>query len=395
MSSLGVIQWIPILETIGFGNTSNPKMYPPAKFTRRSFCASLLIPRARLKGASQPLDQLLAQARIQGNLPALQAATFSSGRTIEIRTAGVRRSGSPELATLDNSFHFGSIAKGFTATLVARLAESGVLSWDIRPIDVIPELRASIHPDYRIITIDDLLLWRAGVAPFLAPSAPEYQAVPRFSGDPIEQRRGFALHVLRNAPTYPPRSKTVYSNGSYGIVGAMVEALTRKSWDQLITTEILQPLKINGGSGWPAAKNRNETWGHFETENGLRPHDPGDSYQFPAWMQPGGDLHMRLRNYITFLQENLRGLRGHSSLLKRESFRRLHSPWDGENGRGWGTGDGGKSSEQAGSAMTFLAIGRIWPEEDRGLAVVCNAGGRRATKQCSDLAAVLGKAPHQ
>jgi len=104
---------------------------------------------------------------------------------------------------------------------------------------------------------------------------------------------------------------------------------------------------------------------------------------------------MRLRDYITFLQENLRGLQGDSALLKRESFRRLHAPWDRENGRGWGTSDGGKSSEQAGSAMTFLAIGRIWLDQDRGLAVVCNAGGRRATKHCSDLAAVLGKAPRQ
>jgi CubicO group peptidase (beta-lactamase class C family) len=370
-------------------------MYPPARFTRRSFCASIVMAGARLQGASQPLDRLLAEARIQGNLPAIQAATFSSGRTIDIGTAGVRRSGSPELASLDNSFHLGSIAKGFTATLVARLAESGALSWDVRPVDVIPELKNSIHPDYRAITIDDLLLWRAGVAPFLAPSAPEYQAVPQFSGGPIEQRRRFALHVLRNAPTYPPQSKTVYSNGSYGIVGAMLEALTTKSWDQLITMQILQPLKISGGYGWPAARDRSDTWGHFETENGLRPHDPDDSYQFPAWMQPGGDLHMRLRDYITFLQENLRGLRGGSSLLKPDSFRRLHSTWDGENGRGWGTGDGGKSSEHAGSAMTFLAIGRIWPGEDRGLAVFCNAGGRRATKYSSDLATVLGKAAYQ
>src|SRR6267154_2430125 len=126
-------------------------MCPPARSTRRSFCASLLITGARLKGAPRPLDQILAQTRIQGNLPAMQAATFSSNRTIEIGTAGVRRSGSPEWATLDNNFHLGSIAKGFTATLVARLAESGVLSWDVRPVDVIPELKSSIHPDYRTI----------------------------------------------------------------------------------------------------------------------------------------------------------------------------------------------------------------------------------------------------
>ena len=175
-------------------------MYPPVKLTRRSVCASLLVPGAFLKGASESLDRLLAESCRQGNLPAMQAATFSSGRTMDIGATGVRRSGSPGLATLENSFHLGSIAKGFTSTLVARLAEGGALNWDVRPVDVIPELKTSIHPGYRTITIYDLLLWRAGVAPFLAPSAPEYRAVPHFSGDSVEQRRYFALHVLCSAP---------------------------------------------------------------------------------------------------------------------------------------------------------------------------------------------------
>jgi len=344
---------------------------------------------AQLRGAAQTINQRLAEACLEGNLPAIQAGTFSSSKTIEIGTAGVRKNGAPEKATLENSFHLGSIAKGFTATLVARLAESGRLSWDVRPGDVLPELKTSIHPDYRTITIDDLLLWRAGVAPLLDPHAADYQSIPRFSGDPAEQRRNFALHVLRSAPGYPPRSRTVYSNGSYGIVGAMVEAVTRKSWDQLIVMEVLQPLKMQGGFGWPVAKSKSETWGHFETEDGLRPHDPTDSYQFPAWMQPGGDLYMRLCDYIVFLQENLRGLRGASTFLKQESFRRLHTAWDGENARGWGVGDDKRSSEQAGSARTFLAMGRIWPDDDRGVAVVCNAGGRRAAKRCTDVAATL------
>jgi CubicO group peptidase (beta-lactamase class C family) len=167
-----------------------------------------------------------------------------------------------------------------------------------------------------------------------------------------------------------------------------------KAWDQLIDNEILQPLDIAGRPGWPASRNRSDTWGHFETENGVRPHNPGDSYQFPAWMQPGGDLSMTLRDYTKFLQENLRGLRGDSSFLRPESFRRLHSPWNGEDARGWGTSDGGRSSEQAGSARTFLAIGRIWTKEDRGLAVVCNAGGRRATRQCSNLVAEFSQEIH-
>src|SRR4029077_3702105 len=142
--------------------------------------------------------------------------------------------GSPEMVTLEHSFHLGSIAKGFTATLVARLVESGTLSWDLRPTEVFPEFKTSIHADYRTITLDDLLLWRAGVAPMLYPSAADYQSIPRLSGNPAAQRRQFALHVLRSSPNYTPRSKSVYSNGSYGIVGAMIEAVTRKRWDELI-----------------------------------------------------------------------------------------------------------------------------------------------------------------
>jgi D-alanyl-D-alanine carboxypeptidase len=364
----------------------------PERLSRRSL---LLIIAARLEGGLRSLDQLLAETCSKGNLPAIQAATFSSGKTIAMGTAGVRRIGSLELAGLENSFHLGSIAKGFTATVAARLVERGALRWDTRPVEVIPELNTGIHPEYRTITIDDLLLWRAGVPPFLTPADPEYQAVPHFSGDAVEQRRQFALHVLRGAPSYRPRSKTVYSNGSYGIAGAMLEAATGTSWDRLIAAEILKPLRIHGGAGWPAAGNPKETWGHFESENGLRAHDPGDSYRFPAWMQPGGDLHMPLGGYVAFLQENLRGLGGASSLLRQASFRRLHSPWDGENARGWGVGEDGKSSEQAGSARTFLAIGRIWPEEDRGLAIVCNAGGRRAARHCSELAAALAKSARQ
>ena len=73
---------------------------------------------------------------------------------MEIGTNGVRKAGSSVLATLENNFHLGFIAKGFTATLVARLVERGALSWDSSPADMIPELKTSIHPGCRTITID-------------------------------------------------------------------------------------------------------------------------------------------------------------------------------------------------------------------------------------------------
>jgi len=80
-----------------------------------------------------PLQPFLARtleaARARGHVPGM-AAWLQVGDSVAEAAAGVRAAGHPEAATVRDRWHLGSDTKAFTATLIARLAEKGVLGFD-------------------------------------------------------------------------------------------------------------------------------------------------------------------------------------------------------------------------------------------------------------------------
>src|SRR5262249_44661029 len=63
-------------------------------------------------------------------LPGAVAAVFRGGRLVAIGSVGVRKAGSPEPFTINDTVHIGSCTKAMTATLLAMLVEEGKLRWD-------------------------------------------------------------------------------------------------------------------------------------------------------------------------------------------------------------------------------------------------------------------------
>ena len=86
--------------------------------------------------------------------------------------AGVRKRGTKSRATPNDLWHLGSNTKAMTATLVARLIEQGQLSWDTTVADVFSDKDFEIHPDFRGVTLLQLLSHRAGLPPNL--NLPDY-----------------------------------------------------------------------------------------------------------------------------------------------------------------------------------------------------------------------------
>src|SRR5687767_13562872 len=76
------------------------------------------------------LEQTITRARDKEHPPAVAALVQINGK-IEARTvAGVREAGNTIPASLDDRWHLGSDTKAMTATMIARLAERGVLGFD-------------------------------------------------------------------------------------------------------------------------------------------------------------------------------------------------------------------------------------------------------------------------
>lgn len=337
--------------------------------------------------------QLAAVAEGHG-IPGMAAVIVRKDTVLELAVAGVRRLGESHKITPDDHFHLGSNAKALTATLLAQLVEAGQLSWSTRPVDVLPELADRVDPAYRDITLDQLLTHRAGVPAFTSGFAIAFLPDDiHFQNDRTapEWRRAFAVHLLAQAPKVKPGTQFLYSNAGYSIAAAMAEAVTGESWDSMLQARIFRPLGIPGGTGWPAAADSAQPWGHASRLlAAVRPQDPRGKYQLGPLFVPAGDVHMSARAYARFLQEHLRGLSGESGLLAAETIGYLHRPV-GLYGRGWIVTETahGRRSAHEGSAGTFHAIAIIDHSRGVAVAVLSNAGTERAARGARTLAMEL------
>src|ERR1700677_771378 len=158
-----------------------------------------------------------------------------------------------------------------TATLAAMLIEDGKLNWDTTIIDVFPEFKGLIDPQYENVTVEQLLTHRGGV-PRNAPAAAWARAWKQ-QGTPVQQRYQFIEAVLSEPPEAPPGTKYIYSNQGYAIVGAMLEKITGTPWETLITERLFKPFHMDSaGFGPPGTIGGiDEPWGHITKSGTIQP----------------------------------------------------------------------------------------------------------------------------
>ena len=99
------------------------------------------------------LRQTLAAAREKDHLPAVAALVQIDGKLVAEGALGVRALGHPETVTIDDRWHIGSDTKAFTATLIARLVEQGVMRFDDTLAASFPAFAEAMDPAYRNVTM--------------------------------------------------------------------------------------------------------------------------------------------------------------------------------------------------------------------------------------------------
>jgi CubicO group peptidase (beta-lactamase class C family) len=318
------------------------------------------------------VDALLEEGMRAGDLPGIVAGITTSSDALFVRTRGVRRLDQPEALEPNDLLHLGSCTKAMTATLSAVLVESGFLEWQTS-LEVPPSGRARTSST---ITLHQLLSHTAGVPIF---GLQEWEAMPVFEGDIVQQRAAFTQWQLELI-----QDEHVYSNAGYTMAASIAEsAMGGISWETLITEWLFEPLGITGIFGWPALHDPNQPWGHWQLEidGPLVPHPPTDAYHVPHVIAPAGDVSMTMGDYLVFLRENLRGLNGRSNLLTQETFEFLHTPVgtisDSPYACGWiilpEAFDGITLHTHNGSALTFFLDMILVPEHDFAVAVGTNA----------------------
>ncbi len=98
------------------------------------------------------LEQTLTAARDKDNLPAVAALIQIDGKIAAEAAIGVRAIGHRKSVTTRDRWHIGSDTKAFTATLIARLVEQGVMHFDDTLADSFPAFANDMDPAYRTVT---------------------------------------------------------------------------------------------------------------------------------------------------------------------------------------------------------------------------------------------------
>jgi D-alanyl-D-alanine carboxypeptidase len=336
------------------------------------------------------LEQTLAAAREKDHLPAVAALIQIDGKIAAEAALGVRALGHPETVAVNDRWHIGSDTKAFTATMIARLVEQGVMKFDDTLASSFPALAEKMDPAYRGITVTQLLSHTAGLPPMTDDKElPEFNAVLKSADGVKAQRAALARKYL----TMPPASKAgefKYSNLGFIIAGAIAEARTGKTWEELIREQIFAPLGIaNAGFGAPGPMGK-EPCGHDEVKGKLVPLDPATpEADNPPALGPAGTIHITLKDWARFAQDQLDGVHGHGKLLKPETYRKLHTPLTTNYALGWGVKLGADGVPELlthdGSNGYWVADVRIMPKRNMIFLVVTNAGNEAANQAIRDV----------
>jgi CubicO group peptidase (beta-lactamase class C family) len=335
------------------------------------------------------ISNLLEQEQKKQGLPAVAAIVIQKDRVVAQGVAGVRKLGRAEQAQLGDRWHLGSCTKSITATMIARLVERGVLSWDTTIEETLPHLAGSIAPEYHDVTVEMLLAHRGGIRhEWDVPGL--WDVLWKREGTPVAERRKMAQAMLTQPPKVSP-GKYFYSNCGYGIAGHMVETITDKPWEQLVRELIFEPLGMqSAGFGVPwGSETPTDPWPH---KNDGSPVPPGPMADNPPSIGPGGTIHASIGDWAKYIIEHMRGARGKDGLLlEAETYRRLHKGRRVEDSeeeyalgwvilrRPWAKGqrhdDDGRCLHHAGSNNSWFAL--VWIAPERDFAVLCttNIGG--------------------
>ena len=338
-----------------------------------SFTQGQAAPTDTAAGLQEKLEALRQKHRV----PALAAARVRvDGLAIQTVT-GFRKAGGSTPVTQADLWHYGSMTKAMTATLLATYVQEGRLHWDDSLGKLIPESCRKAHPRTKDITVLQLLQHRSGLRANLL----SWWLLPR-----ADQRGEILRLAAPPGADWPEAGSYLYSNVGYAIAGHLAEKLDGQTWETLLEKRLFRPLKITAGQGPAGTEGKeDQPWPHDSKGQPLPVNGPGCDN--PPSLGPAGRVHASLENYARFAADQLRGAAGQPALLPTALYKILHTPDPiSHYACGWGIADrpwaAGRCLTHTGSNNANYAAVWLAPEKAFGVFAACNQGGPAAAEAC-------------
>lgn len=276
--------------------------------------------------------------------------------------------------TPQTKFRLGSVTKQFTAMAILQLEERKLLGVNDPLSKYIPD-----YPRGDKITIHHLLTHTAGVPNFTNfPDYREIMILPHSLEKIIERFKHRPLD-------FAPGEKFSYSNSGYILLSYIIEKASGKSFASFLAENIFQRLGMKDtGYDHSEALLANRASGYVLTDEGLR-NAPYMDMSIPVG---GGALYSTIEDLYRWDRALYT-----EKLVKKETLKRIFTPWKGDEGYAYGWGiwkkAGRKMIGHDGGINGFHThIGRF-PEDDACLIILNNIENAPLGRIASDLSAIL------
>jgi CubicO group peptidase (beta-lactamase class C family) len=349
--------------------------------------------------AQTSLDSMLRPYLSQFELPAIAAAVVKGGKVLSAGIVGTRRAGEDIPVTINDRFHLGSDTKAMTALLAAMIVEEGKLRWDTTMAEVFPELAEKMDFRLKSVTLEQLLSHTSGIPSDNEDVIKVFEEAMLKDGNLDDMRYWLLQEWSTRCLENDPGTVFAYSNMGYTIVGAIIERMTKKTWDELITERIFIPLNLKtAGLGSQASLGKIDApLGHAFVDGKVVAFLAGPNGDNPYIIGPAGIAHMSILDFARWAGWNAgEGKRG-PTLVKPETMHKLHMPvieMPLKKNIRPGTPPGGKYALGWGELTVYWApyplsyhggsngmnLAHVWLDikQDSAIVIFTNIGGEKA-----------------
>jgi len=199
--------------------------------------------------------------------------------------------------TMDKNtlFNIGSLNKQFTEEIIHQLVEEHKLNYQdkiSKYLDLFPTETGNK------ITIEQLLNMRAGLGDYLRNPKFRMLAEKDFSVSEL-------VDIIKDEPLlYEPGTGQEYSNSGYVVLGALIEKISGKSYEENLKERIFKPLGLGNVYYTKEQKSKqvNRAHGHLIDFDGNK-----ESMDDISCSTPAGGLYMNIGSLLKFVEAKRQG----------------------------------------------------------------------------------------
>jgi CubicO group peptidase (beta-lactamase class C family) len=201
-----------------------------------SLCAVALAAQAPAPATTRApadLDAYVARAMQTFDVPGISVAVVKDGKTLVAKGYGVRKLGEGAPVDAQTLFGIASNTKVVTAAALGILVDEKKIEWDAPVIRYLPWFQMWDPYVTRELTVRDLLVHRSGLG--LGAGDLLWWPPSTYNRREIAER----LRFIRPETSF--RSAYAYDNVLYLVAGEVIEAISKQSWEDFVTSRILAP----------------------------------------------------------------------------------------------------------------------------------------------------------